>query len=310
MQVQDLRLEWFQPLNWAQLERVPTVDPVIPYLLNKGESGSLIAQAGAGKSLLALEIAVSLARGESVLGAPPCDPMTVIYIDMENPREELVARMRSMGLHLPELADAPLLYLSFPDLPPLDTGEGGRMLESAAVSHEPGLIVLDTISRLVEGKEDSADTWRNLYNHTLVPLRRNGFTVLRLDHQGHDSAKGARGSSAKRDDVDVAWIVKSNGNKVELKLDKGRGLDHPATVELRRQTNPLRHLPAVAVAADKALECMAVLDLLDVPADITRDEAGKIVRSNGYHFGNSLVGEALKLRRPSASKRTMGKQVH
>jgi hypothetical protein len=96
------------------------------------------------------------------------------------------------------------------------------------------LIVPDTISRLVEGKEDSADTWRNLYSHTMAPLRQQVRTVLRLDHQDHDSSKGARGSSAKRDDVDVAWIMRRNGNEVTLIRDKGRGLSHPEKVVLRR----------------------------------------------------------------------------
>jgi len=103
---------------------------------------------------------------------------------------------------------------------------------------------LDTISRLVERREDSADTWRNLYNYTMVPLRRQGRTVLRLDHQGHDSSKGARGSSAKRDDVDVAWIMKRKGNEVTLIRDKGRGLGHPKKMMLRRHPAPHATSPA------------------------------------------------------------------
>ncbi len=47
--------------------------------------------------------------------------------------------------------------------------------------------------------------------------------MLCLDHQSHDTARGARGSSAKRDDVDVACIMKRKGNSIELKLGKGRG---------------------------------------------------------------------------------------
>lgn len=301
---QEMRCDWFQPLNWKELSQLSTVESVIPHLLNKGESGSLVAQAGAGKSLLALDVAVSLARGESVLGAPARDPMTVIYIDMENPREELAERLHSMGLHLPDLADTPLRYLSFPDLAPLDTREGGRMLAAAAQLCEPGLIVLDTISRLVEGKEDSADTWRNLYNHTLITLRRQGRTVLRLDHQGHDTGKGARGSSAKRDDVDVAWIMKrkGNGNGIELKLDKGRGLGHPEKVELRRQTKPLRHLPAISGSKDE--ECADAMNKLDIPLRATRDEAADVLRENGYRFSNNVIGATLRGRRPSPSDGT------
>lgn len=216
----DEVLSGFLPINWSELDDVVPAEPVIPGLLNEGESGSLVAQAGAGKSLLMLEIAVALAQGQSVLGHPPRDPIAVMYVDMENPEAELAERLRRMGHPPDQLSGHPLHYFLFPDLRPLDTPEGGRRLALAATAYEPRLIILDTISRLVEGKEDSADTWRNLYNHTMVPLRRQGRTVLRLDHQGHDSSKGARGSSAKRDDVDVAWIMKRSGNEVTLIRDK------------------------------------------------------------------------------------------
>jgi RecA-family ATPase len=286
-----------QPIDWSALDEVVPAEPVIPGLLDIGESGSLVAQAGAGKSLLMLEIAVALALGESVLGTPARDPITVMYIDMENPQAELADRLRRMG-HVPtDLSGHPLFYFSFPNLPPLDTMIGGRHLALEAEKYEPQLIVLDTISRLVEGKEDSADTWRNLYNHTMVPLRRQGRTVLRLDHQGHDSSRGARGSSAKRDDVDVAWIMKRSGNEVTLIRDKGRGLSHPEKVMLRRHAAPTRHLPVVRDG--KQGECLEALDCLDVPLDSSRDEAARILRANGYQFRNEVLGRVLKARRSS-----------
>lgn len=246
MTVDDMLDFGLRPINWSALDEVVPAEPLIPDLLNLGESGSLVAQAGAGKSLLMLDIAVALVLGKSVLGTPARDPVTVMYIDMENPQAELADRLRRMGHAPTDLSGHPLIYFSFPSLPPLDTDDGGCTLALEAEKYDPQLIVLDTISRLVEGKEDSADTWRNLYNHTMVPLRRQGRTVLRLDHQGHDSSKGARGSSAKRDDVDVAWIMKCTGNQVTLTRDKGRGLAHPEKMMLRRHAAPTRHLPAQA----------------------------------------------------------------
>jgi RecA-family ATPase len=225
-----------------------------------------------------------------------------MYIDMENPESELTDRLRSMGYEPAQLAGRPLHYFSFPDLPPLDTAAGGCRLALAAEEYEPSLIVLDTISRLVEGKEDSADTWRNLYNHTMVPLRRQGRAVLRLDHQGHDSTKGARGSSAKRDDVDVAWVMKRSGNEVTLVRDKGRGLAHPEKVVLCRHAAPLRHLPLMI--RGKEAECANALDRLNVPLDSTRDDAASVLRDNNYAFGNDVIGRAVKARRSSASHRT------
>ena len=253
-----------QPIDWSHLDEVVPAEPVIPDLLNVGESGSLVAQAGAGKSLLMQEIAVTLALGEPVLGTPARDPIKVMYIDMENPQAELADRLRRMGYAPADLSGHPLLYFSYPDLPPLDTDDGGWTLALEAEKYDPQLIVLDTISRLVEGKEDSADTWRNLYNHTMIPLRRQGRTVLRLDHQGHDSSRGARGSSAKRDDVDVAWIMKRSGNEVTLTRDKGRGLSHPEKVMLHRHATPTRHLPVIHDG--KQGECVEALDRLRVPS--------------------------------------------
>lgn len=289
----------FEPLNWSELDEVKQADAVIPGLLNVGESGSLVGQAESGKSLLMLEVAVALALGNPVLGQAALEPMTVMYVDMENPPAELAQRVRSLG-HLPaDLAGSNLHYFSFPDLPALDTATGGRRLALGAEKYNPSLIVLDTISRMVGGKEDSADTWRDFYNFTMVPLRRQNRAVLRIDHQGHDATKGARGSSAKRDDVDVAWIMRRKGNEVTLIRDKGRGLSYPEQHKLVRHTSPTCHLPTVT--GGKIDECCAALDRLDVPRLATRDDAADELRSNGYRFSNDVIGAALKKRRPSPS---------
>ncbi|MUL49269.1 AAA family ATPase [Mycobacterium sp. CBMA293] len=290
------------PLDWSLLGQAQPATPVIPGLLNEGESGSLVARAGCGKSLLTLELAVCSALGTSVLGNQSRDPLTIMYIDMENPEAELAQRLRAMGHEPAQLSGHPLLYFSFPDLPPLDTVEGGRRLALDAERFEPTLIVLDTISRLVEGKEDSADTWQNLYSHTMLPLRRQGRAVLRLDHQGRDASRGARGSSAKRDDVDVAWIMSRQGNDVTLTRDKGRGTSYPESLVLRRHNTPLRHLPVLAKG--RQTECVEALDQLEAPADISRDDAGRLLRSHGHRFNNTDIGAALVARRSSTSNGT------
>lgn len=291
----------FEPLDWSGLDQLEAATPVIPGLLNEGESGALIGQAECGKSLLMLDVAVSLALGKPVLGQPAMKPMPVMYVDMENPVVEVRERVRRMGYSLSDIGSSLLHYFTFPDLPPLDTNAGGQTLALACQRFEPKLIVLDTISRMVEGKEDSADTWQNMYVHTMVPLRRQNRAVLRLDHQGHDSSRGARGSSAKRDDVDVAWIMKREGSKVTLSRHKGRSLAHPDEVVLVRHSAPTCHLPMVAGRGGRVDECVDALNHLHVPIDWTRDEAGVELRANNYKFGNDIVGAALRMRRDANS---------
>src|SRR5215207_7410755 len=61
------------------------------------------------------------------------------------------------------------------------------------------------MSRAVAGEENSADTLRNFNRHTGSLLKRHGNTWWRADHSGKDPTKGARGTSAKNDDVDIVW---------------------------------------------------------------------------------------------------------
>ena len=46
--------------------------------------------------------------------------------------------------------------------------------------------------------------------------------MLRIDHAGKDLKKGARGTSAKNDDVDLVWQMTRNDNTVTLKSTKKR----------------------------------------------------------------------------------------
>jgi len=137
----------------------------------------------------------------------------------------------------------------------------------------------------------------------MISLRRQGRTV-RLGHQGRDSCKGVRGSSAKRDDVDVAWIMKRTGNDVTIIRDKGRGVGHlhPEKIALRRHADPTRQLSVVGEG--KQAQCIEALDRLNIPLHATRDDAAYRLRAQGYFFSNETIAAALKYRRSSASDRT------
>lgn len=67
---------------------------------------------------------------------------------------------------------------------------------------------------------------------------------------------------------------------------------------LRRHAAPTCHLPVVD--RSKEAECIEALEMLGVPVDSSRDEAGNILRRNGYRFRNDVLGPALRSRRSSA----------
>jgi RecA-family ATPase len=154
----------------------------------------MFAVTGLGKSLLALDIAAAMATGRSVLGLPGSVPACISYFDLEMTRADLHDRLADLGYG----ADSDLSrlhYYQLPDLPPLDTAEGGETLMRVVERDRPTLVIIDTMARVVEGDENSADTYRDFFRCSGIRLKAAGVSLLRLDHAGKDASRGQRGSS-------------------------------------------------------------------------------------------------------------------
>jgi 5S rRNA maturation endonuclease (ribonuclease M5) len=224
----------YVPVNWDAAWKIVADDPewLFEPVLESGTVNALFGKPGIGKSLLALSMAVDIAKR----GLP------VVYVDDENRIQDTVERLRAFGCHPGELGC--LFMYSFAGLPPLDTPEGGRHLTAVAEQHGGKLIILDTTSRMVEGDENAASTYLQLYRCSLVPLKGRGMCVLRLDHPGKDDAKGMRGSSAKVGDVDTIWRLTEadGGEKFFLLREKSRSDHGQDMICLKRAEGPLRYI--------------------------------------------------------------------
>lgn len=178
-------------------------------LIQPGQQAALVGEGKAGKSLFALEWAQAVASGRPFLGDKPHKAARVLYIDQENSWVDIQARAHSLG-YTPSDLDG-IHYLSFPTMPPLDTAEGGDWLMTQVEQAEAEIVILDTVSRMVEGKENDSDTWLNLYRLSLKRCKSRKVATLRLDHFGKDVERGSRGSSAKNQDVDAVWELTAGG---------------------------------------------------------------------------------------------------
>lgn len=178
-------------------------------LMAPGQQITIVGDGKAGKSLLVQEWLWRTATGQSFLGDRPQPPIPLLYVDAENGHQDIQERFVSYGGGPGRMGL--MSYASFPPIRPLDTAGGGQDLMALVGECEAQLVCLDTVSRFISGPENDADTWLSLYRHTLLPLKRAGIASVRLDHMGKDGDRGARGSSAKTQDVDHVWELRAQG---------------------------------------------------------------------------------------------------
>jgi hypothetical protein len=278
----------YTPVDWAGAWRHQPADIHWLYreFLEAGTVNALFAIPGVGKSLLTLEIAATIAR----------EGGTVVYVDDENRITDLVERLQAFGC-IPAELDRLRTY-SFASLPPLDTPEGGRHLLALAVTDGASLVVLDTTTRMVAGRENDSDTFLQLYRNSLVPLKSRGITVLRLDHPGKDAERGQRGSSAKDGDVDTIWKLTTvlEGLDYRLERTKSRSGHGPGAFDLRRKYEPLRHAWTCPEGSPVS-KIVGQLSDLNVPVRAGRDMARQILGDHGIRVANAQLSAAIRMRK-------------
>jgi hypothetical protein len=297
--------EYFPRLDWAALwadesEEEWIVEPILP----ARRLVALYSPPKVGKSLLMLEIAVGVARGSSILGVVPDRPRRVLYVDFENdPKGDIRERLTAMGYGPGDLDN--LVYLSFPRLAALDSAQGGAQLMASVEAYECEVVVIDTVSRAIQGEENENDTWLAFYRHTGRALKSAGVSLIRLDHTGKDETKGQRGGSAKSGDVDAVWrMSKVNDTVFQLVCEANRMPVMEKTLVLHRETRPHLHhrvdgAGRMAAWDAKVSDAMAALDHAAVSPAAGRAKAREALSKVGVKVRNDVLEEALRQRKLS-----------
>ena len=292
----------FPILDWCELweaedEEEWIVEPILP----ARRLVALFSAPKVGKSLLMLEVAVGIARGQPVLGVTPDRPRRVLYVDFENdPRGDVRTRLQDMGCEPAMLAN--LCYLSYPTIAKLDTAAGSAELMAVVAEYDCEVVVIDTISRAVAGEENENDTWLAFYRHTGLALKQRGIACIRLDHTGKDHEKGMRGGSAKYGDVDAVWKLAALSEDTFLLecTDNRMPVPH-RTLTLIREAFPLAHRVMGTHWADvldaQARQVDEDLERLGVPSQASVRECGKRLREAGLSVRTTVITKAVRARK-------------
>jgi hypothetical protein len=303
-------LQW-QPLFDTDFDNVRLLPG---QLLAPGEQIALVGDGKAGKSLFAQEWTWRMATARAFLGDTPQAAIRILYLDAENGRPQIQTRFRSFGADPDDMGT--LVYASFPPIRPLDTPGGGQDLLALAQATGAELVVIDTVSRFIQGAENDADTWLGLYRHTLIPLKAAGVASVRLDHFGKDATKGARGNSAKTQDVDHVWELSAQGGGI-LSLKRthtrtGIGPDSFTLIRHARKNgtqwvpgetrHEVMHAEDRAALIENSPEWIAAqLDAESQPVQWGSPKVAAWCAEKGIKVAKSKIEEAVRIRkrRPS-----------
>jgi AAA domain len=285
----------------------PPREWVVPGLIPAGASVALIAPAGTGKSLLLLGCMIGVARGDRAFaGLPIPKRRRVVLVDMENTEDDLADRLRALGITAADVSTLDqLVILHLPPLTPLDTPAGGAELLALLDAYEVkagDVVVLDSFQRVVNGPENDADTLRAFVRCIGLDLKRRKLTVIRTDNTGKDADKGARGTSGKRDDVDVELILTRDAHDPDqLRIKPGKvRLPGITQVLINRKVDEDGHL-TFTTAGDPFRAHVGhahrLLDRLSVPVEAGERKAAETIKAHGGTVVRAALRAAIRERK-------------
>ncbi len=180
---------------------LPPERPLIAGLMAE-ESGNIWGgPGGVGKSWLVMAAARAIASGTPFLDHFPTTQHAVLIVDEENRLRNLIARARMFEAAEP-LGDIPITFAVGLGLR-VDSVAETAHLDALMTKHRPGLVVLDSLTRVHAANENSAGEMANVFYSTKSLMRAHKCAVLFTDHTrkkglNNDPAEILRGTSEKR----------------------------------------------------------------------------------------------------------------
>jgi RecA-family ATPase len=190
------------------------LDFVLPGLL-AGTVGAIVSPGGAGKSMMALELAILVASGRDLSGfgrGVQLGRGQVGFLAAEDPAKSICHRLYSLGKHLdPTTRDLVAQRVSIDALlgQGLDIGELATQNRVRKAATGKRLVFLDTLRRFHSSDENDSKHMSKLLSQLEGLTKETGATILFLHHaskfsalngQG-DTQQASRGSSVLTDNI-------------------------------------------------------------------------------------------------------------
>jgi hypothetical protein len=191
-------------LRVQDILKLPLPTWIIRGVLPQAGLGVVYGAPGAGKSFVALDMAMAIARGRA-WNERRTTPGRVLYVAAEG-AGGMVARVKAYcKTHaLDDVADFRMLRRSVN----LTSDEWKPLAEQVAGIGGADVIVFDTLARCMAGAdENNSEGMGRVINSCERLHAATGALILLVHHSGKDATRGARGWSGLKGAVDVEMMV-------------------------------------------------------------------------------------------------------
>ena len=217
--VQEERPDVFDVYDVHYLRNMPPVEWLVDGLLTKHGFSVLYGEPGAGKSFLAIDMALSVAYGKA-WHSNPVQRGAVLYIAGEGVGG-LGKRIKAWQAHHKLTADVPFYVLptAVRFREPDDVERLLRTIDHLDTKFSA--VFVDTVARaLLGGDENSATDMGMFVDACEIVKRHCECAVVAIHHSGKDAARGMRGSTALLGAVDTSIKVSKLEETVTLTTEK------------------------------------------------------------------------------------------
>lgn len=199
------------------IKELPKPEPLIEGVVDLDTLAVLYGRAGAGKSFVALDLALSVATGTWWHGRP-VTPGPVLYVVAEG-AAGTGARLGAWQTHQRVFAAGDITWLTA--APNLLRKDSIDALETITAELQPRLIIADTLARLIPGGDENSHQTMSTVVESADRLRRvSGACVFLVHHTGKDQSAGARGHTSLLGALDTEIACEGAERLITLRATK------------------------------------------------------------------------------------------
>ncbi|WP_374086771.1 AAA family ATPase [Methylomicrobium lacus] len=220
----------------SEMTNKPTsIEWILENFIEQGSLNLLFGEPGAGKSLFALDWAFCITAGLNWYDNRTKQTDVVIiagegFSGIQRRLKALEQKYTTKSSYRLFISQQPAQFLN---------GKNAELVaeEIKKKCSSPGLVIIDTLHRNMDGDENSSKDIGKFINHLDTFLKPLGAAVLIIHHSGHGNKERSRGSSSIRAAMDAEFSATNKNDLITLECHKAK--DFEPLDKLEFKLNPI-----------------------------------------------------------------------